>query len=465
MVVAIVAALVCAVPAAALTVTEYPAPPAGVPPAQLAAGADGGLWYIDALDGTQLRRFDPSTQAVTTRTLPALVSTLAPAPDGRLWITLIQKNVNGSNLHVYDPGSGALRLVPVPATRTVVGVENVIHVAHANDAGVWVTGSRADNVVRIDPSTLAQQVFAIKHPAGQLAFPTQEGLAPDAGTGVWLGLLGGTSTEPLVGRVTAAGGQGQFYKLPFRQTFGFGPPSTTTTPCGFGDFGPEAFGSFWVTMQARCADDVARLDPATGQWTTIRLGTAANTTLEDPFELIAGPDAAMWASVDGGVTRIDPASGAHQLHVFPTFDVASGAPSSSFRGAITLAGGDLWIAGLGTIARVDPDGTGPDTGNARSVLQNGLATDVDCSASCSGSVRVDLAPTGTVRAAAVRGRRLASVPVRLRRGGGIVRVRFGRRARQQITRAGRRARVTVSIGVRDGGKTRRSQRVVILRRR
>src|SRR6476469_608398 len=84
-------------------------------------------------------------------------------------------------------------------------------------------------------------------------------------------------------------------------------------------------GSLWATGQF---GGVTRLDPS-GRAKTFGIGR-----FNWAYDLVAGPDGALWMSTDDGVRRLDAVG--HQTHW--------ALPRGAWPQSITSAGGALWIA-------------------------------------------------------------------------------------------------------------------------
>jgi hypothetical protein len=201
------------------------------------------------------------------------------------------------------------------------------------------------------------------------------------------------------------------------------------------------------------------------------LQAAALTVTEFPTptpgasHVTVAPDGTVWYAADFD-SRLDPASGRTDVWAIPT-----AGEESDFVSSISRApDGSLWIGKERTIARVDPDGRGADVGNMTSVLDQGLAATVTCRGACSGSVRAVLVRSGASRTASsarrrARGTVVARRRVRLaRRGSHNICVSFSKRARRQVRRRGRLARLSVRVRVKDRGRVRSARRTVLLKR-
>lgn len=112
------------------------------------------------------------------------------------------------------------------------------------------------------------------------------------------------------------------------------------------DVAPAADGtSIWYTAQG--SGHLGRLDPATGETTSIALGQGSA-----PHGVIVGPDGAPWIT-DGGlnaIVRVDPRSGEVTRYPMP-----AGTPSINMNTAVFGKDGTLWFTGqAGFYGRLDP---------------------------------------------------------------------------------------------------------------
>ena len=112
------------------------------------------------------------------------------------------------------------------------------------------------------------------------------------------------------------------------------------------DVAPAPDGTVWYTAQGR--GELGRLDPATGQTTTVALGAGSA-----PHGVIVGPDQAPWVT-DGGlnaIVRVDPVT--RQVRRFPLPEEAGDANlnTATFDGR-----GVLWFTGqAGFYGRLEPE--------------------------------------------------------------------------------------------------------------
>ncbi len=111
------------------------------------------------------------------------------------------------------------------------------------------------------------------------------------------------------------------------------------------DVAPAADGSIWYTAQG--SGELGRLDPATGETKSVRLGQGSA-----PHGVIVGPDGAPWIT-DGGlnaIVRVDP-----RTDEVTRFPMPAGTPAINLNTAAFGTDGTLWFTGQsGYYGRLDP---------------------------------------------------------------------------------------------------------------
>ncbi len=233
----------------------------GTFPSGLAFGTDG-LWVANFDDKT-VQRIDPSTGTAD----PALGGILAnptgiAVGGGFIWVT----NGFAGQLVKIDPAQSN-SAAPIPVGSGAAGV------AYGEDA-VWVAIQNSGTILRLDPVT--GQRDEIKLPTGARPVDVVVG----AGS-VWVAdALGGR-----VIRIDASSLEPQGDGIPLLK----GEPARL------------AFGEGYVWVTSTDSDSVTRIDPATGETTSI------DGVGNGPLGIAAG-GGVVWVanSLDGTVVRIDP---------------------------------------------------------------------------------------------------------------------------------------------------------------
>jgi streptogramin lyase len=368
-----------------------------------------------------LYRVDLATGAVTTHDFGWLMD-IAAAPAGDALYAVRNEGPyppravgNLNHLIRIDPASGA-----VTDVHTFPDRSDVFSIGVANDGAVWATEyffgetdpsgiGTANRLVRIDPATGAAQEFPLTLPAGMYR------PSPGRGADMWIGLHRGGGLPALA---------------------------------------PDSWG-------------VGHADPAAGS-TLAERGIAVVDSITAGFAV--GPDNAIWYGVTAGeknglaaIVRLDPDSGTQQ--VLPP----AGAQAGLEYVAKSADGRTLWFAGSGSgsLTEVSFQSGGLDSGNAETVIANGMTVGVACPRDCSGSAAVEVPATGHA-AQAARTRRLTIATRRFsygaRRATRLVRLRVTRRGKARL-RSRRQVRAVVRVSVRlKGGRKRTTVRRVILRR-
>jgi len=118
-------------------------------PFGIATGADGALWYTDALN-LRMGRMDPTTYVVAQYTIPNTTGgSLHPAgittgPDGALWFT----EFYGNNIGRFDPATQLFTQYPTPTSGS-----SPLYITSGPDGALWFTEAQASQIGRIDPVT------------------------------------------------------------------------------------------------------------------------------------------------------------------------------------------------------------------------------------------------------------------------------------------------------------------------
>jgi streptogramin lyase len=307
-----------------------------VGPHSLQAAPDGSVWLTLAI-GNQLARFDPAQERFEIHEVAAgyYPHTLRFDRKGRIWYTMAASNHVGS----FDPKSGeqrhvrlpartfaqelALRLMPalmwldqqldLRSRSSGAGDGFTMPVPYgidvAPDGGVWFSQLNEDRIGRIDPETLAVELF-------ETPFPAPRRLRFDARGTLWVpsfsaGLL--AAFDPQSGRTRS-------WPLPIEPLAGETPYALAVNP-GTGDV--------WVC--GTNSDTLMRFEPASERFTVFPLPTRVTYTREIDFDA-AGR---VWSSnsnspawqIEGGQPRVlrldpDPAATAARLEALATRSAA-----------------------------------------------------------------------------------------------------------------------------------------------
>ena len=231
-------ALSLSVPSAAraadVAIRAYDLPKNGGSPHDVAAGADGIVWYTAQRDG-KLGRLDPATGKVE---LVPLGRGAAPhgvviGPDGAPWVT-----EGGTNAIVrVDPKSREVKSWPLPDNR---GHANLNTLTFDKRGRVWFTG-QAGIYGRVDPKTGEMRVWDAPRGYGPYGIAT----TPDGQ--VYYASLAGN----YIARVDLDSGAATVFEPPTKEQ-------------GARRVWSDSKGRIWVSEWN--AGKVARFDPATGGW-------------------------------------------------------------------------------------------------------------------------------------------------------------------------------------------------------
>jgi virginiamycin B lyase len=247
---------------------------------------------------------------------------VAPAPDGRVWYT-----AQGSGaLGVLDPATGETRHIPLGSGSAPHGV------IVGPDNAPWITDSGLNAIVRVDPETETVQTFPLPENARSANLNT----AAFDGEGIlWF-----TGQNGFYGRLDPASGQVEAFEAPR----GRGPYGIAATPDGkiyyvslagshlaavdsaSGEatvlepttpnqgarrVWSDSAGRLWISEWN--AGQLARYDPATGEWREWRLPGDR----PQPYAVYVDDQDQVWLSDFGANTmvRFDPAL--ESFEVFP----------------------------------------------------------------------------------------------------------------------------------------------------
>jgi virginiamycin B lyase len=270
-------------PGAGFELVEF-AVPAGTHPHDVAAAADGGVWYTGQQNGT-LGHLDPATGAVKEIRLGA-----GSAPhgvivgrDGAPWIT-----DGGLNAIVrVDPGTGAMKVFPLPSNRRSANLNTA---TFDPDGILWFTG-QSGIYGRLDPAAGVVEVFDA--PRG----PGPYGITATPGGDVWYASLAGSHVAR-IDRATHAAAVLE-------------PP---TKAQGARRVWTDSRGRIWVSEWN--AGAVAMHDPTSGTWREWRLPGAQ----PQAYAVYVDDRDAVWLTDFGAnaIVRFDPTTETFRSFELPT---------------------------------------------------------------------------------------------------------------------------------------------------
>jgi virginiamycin B lyase len=276
-------------------------------------------WAAPATPAERMREF----------TLPtaALPSGIAVAPDGAVWVSVLQAD----KLLRFDPASGRFAEIKLPNRSHPRGLL-------VDDRGrVWYAASGLGHVARVAAPDARPAEFAIPAiaAASRQDIPSPWAIALDPrAREIWFTV----HSDGLVGRVGADA-------EPVRRGF-----AVREIPLGGRVVRPEGIavdgqGGVWVAELG--ADRLARVDARDGSIRRVPLAAGSR-----PWGVAVAPDGAVWITLSGAhqLVRMDPRSSALRAWPMPS------APRSSPSAVAVDAAGAVWVSepGADAIARFDP---------------------------------------------------------------------------------------------------------------
>jgi streptogramin lyase len=291
-----------------------------VGPHSLQVAADGSLWLTLAI-GNRLARFDPATERFAVHEVAEgyYPHTLRFDRQGRIWYTLAASNHVG----MFDPASGAQRHVRLPARTLAQAVvlrlmpmmlwldERVdlrsrtsgeaagngftmpvpYGIDIAPDGGVWFSQLNENRIGRIEPETLAVELF-------ETPFPAPRRLRFDREGTLWIPSFSAGSIAAFDPRT----GTYESFELPIRPLAGETPYALAVNP---------VTNDVWVC--GTNSDTLIRFEPTRERFTVYPLPTRVTYTRELDFDALGR----VWSSnsnspawqIEGGqprVLRLDP---------------------------------------------------------------------------------------------------------------------------------------------------------------
>ena len=287
---------------------------ATVRPGDIAAGADGNLWFPEMGTGRVAKL--TTSGILAEYPIPgaaALGQAIASGPDGRVWVVGFAFD---GKVHVWSVGaSGSTADVVILGDRPPVLSFLPSGMAAGPDRNMWIANlSEIDRVspsgqlarVPIGDGAIGSSIAA--GPDGNLWFVAALGAFGAAGQGVWRVAIGGAMTRVLDESRTGisspasliAGRDGRlwFADNGYSEIVAVSPSPVARTDISFSGasrLAAGADGNIWITVPARRA--IARLS-VDGSSTEFVLPTP----LSIPIGICAGPDGGFWfAEPDNGV--------------------------------------------------------------------------------------------------------------------------------------------------------------------
>jgi streptogramin lyase len=289
---------------------------ARVGPHSLQAAPDGSVWITLAI-GNQLARFDPATERFEIHELAEgyYPHTLRFDAKGRIWYTMAASNHVG----MFDPATGAQRHVRLPARTwqqelalrlmpALMWLDQQVDLRSsgggggftmpvpygidvAPDGSVWFSQLNEDRIGRIDPETLAVELF-------ETPFPAPRRLRFDRSGTLWVPSFS-------AGLLAAFAPRTQRYRqfpLPVEPRLGEVPYALAVHPLTQ---------DVWVC--GTNSDTLLRFRPADAAWTVYPLPTRVTYTRELDFDALgrvwtSNSNSPSW-QIEGGqprVLRLDP---------------------------------------------------------------------------------------------------------------------------------------------------------------
>jgi streptogramin lyase len=305
------------------TTNSYPMnPQAG----SIVAAPDGDIWFFN--NNHQVIRFDPTTQAITSFSVPGRSFGLAIGPDGNAWVT---EMLGGDwDLVGINPATGAVHEFVMAQ-----GAQGINEITIASDGKIWTLTDFIAvgwiSVEALDPATGVVQKFSVGIPAAQDLFTDSSGTVTIM---QWSPPEVAPTGTRIVDISAVAQVLGQKYESD-PQAF----PGLHGQWAGFqmlGGYHEDNIGNIWFVADPLIAGEAG---PATTGFAEFNPTTGAASFFEAPaipyFTL--GADGKIWSSNFGSwgnyIGRLDPATGA-----FVSFNEATDAPSASSGNSAPAAG-------------------------------------------------------------------------------------------------------------------------------
>ena len=289
-----------------------------VGPHSLQVAPDGSLWITLAI-GNQLARFDPASERFEIHEVAAgyYPHTLRFDRKGRIWYTMAASNHVG----MFDPKTSEQRHLRLPARTTaqeialrlmpfLMWLDRKVDLRSnssesgdgftlpvpygidiAPDGGVWFSQLNENRIGRIDPETLALELF-------ETPFPAPRRLRFDRHGTLWIPSF----SAGLIAAFDPKSGSYRSFELPTRPLLGEVPYALAVNP---------VTDQVWVC--GTNSDTLMRFDPKTEAFTVYPLPTRVTYTRELDFDAFgrvwsSNSNAPSW-QIEGGqprVLRLDP---------------------------------------------------------------------------------------------------------------------------------------------------------------
>jgi streptogramin lyase len=300
---------------------------ARVGPHSLQVAPDGSVWLTLAI-GNQLARFDPASERFEIHDVAEgyYPHTLRFDAKGRIWYTMAASNHVG----MFDPATGAQRHVRLPARTlqqeitlrlmpALMWLDQRVDLRSASsgsadgftmpvpygidiaaDGGVWFSQLNEDRIGRIDPETLAVELF-------ETPFPAPRRLRFDQSGTLWVPSF----SAGLLAAFDPRTQQYRSYELPTRPLLGEVPYALAVNPLTQ---------DVWVC--GTNSDTLIRFEPGPARFSRYPLPTRVTYTRELDFDAVgrvwtSNSNSPSW-QIEGGQPRVlrldpDPSASAAQL--------------------------------------------------------------------------------------------------------------------------------------------------------
>jgi virginiamycin B lyase len=340
----------------AQTAVEYEVPTAGANPQQIAAGADGALWFTE-FGGNAIGRITTSG-TITEFPLPTGDSEpngIAAGPDGALWFTELAGNRIGR-----IATSGTIAEFPIPTAAS-----SPFGIALGPDGALWFT----EFVGKIGRITASGSITEYPTPTTNSA---PGGIAAGSDGALWFTEAGANK----IGRVTTTGSITEF-PLP--------TPSSLFVSAGDITAGPD--GALWFTETGR--GRIGRITTAG----IIREFPMFAPTI--PNNITTGPDGGLWFTTlgapFGGVGTFTTAGVFAGLFSTPTSQVPAGGIAAGPDGALWFTettanrigrSSPFFFSGSPLVAAVLPSSRSVEVGNTATayatIINNSTSAATGC---------------------------------------------------------------------------------------